>query len=87
VPRFKSQGKRKWRHEFAGQYGKACTRSTDPELLLQSWNELSDSAAAAGWDDGDEISDDEESENWDEEFDLRMGIDSEFEAPSLTKMN
>jgi hypothetical protein len=44
----KSNGRAKWRHEFAQHFGKTCTREIGAELLLQSWSELSDSAMAAG---------------------------------------
>jgi hypothetical protein len=39
----KAKGKAKWRHQFAEHYGMGCTRDLTAELLLQSWNELSDS--------------------------------------------
>jgi hypothetical protein len=47
--------------------------------LLQAWRKLSDSAVAAGWDFSGEITDDEDSENSDEDFELRMTADTDDE--------
>jgi hypothetical protein len=56
-----------------------CTRDIPAELLLQSWDELSDSTVAAGWYDGEELDDDEETGDSDDEFHLEMATDTDDE--------
>jgi hypothetical protein len=75
----KAKGKAKWRYEFAQHYGMGCTRDIAAELLLQSWDELSDSAVAAGWNYGEELDEQEESDGSDDEFHLEMATDTEDE--------
>jgi hypothetical protein len=76
----KSKGGAKQRHEFAQYHGKPCTREVGAELMLQSRTELSNSVAPAGWDYGAEISDDENPESSDEDFELSMATDTDDEA-------
>jgi hypothetical protein len=46
----RSNGTAKLRHELAQPFEKTCGRAIEAELLLRSWNELSDSAVPTGWD-------------------------------------
>jgi hypothetical protein len=53
---------------------------------VQSWDELSESASAAGWDFGEDAEEDErdEPDNSDDEFEIRMDTDysdTEMECP------
>jgi hypothetical protein len=66
-----------WWHEFAQQYWKSYTREVGAGLLLQPWTELSNSMVAAGWNSSDEISDGEDSESSNEDFELRMATDTD----------
>jgi hypothetical protein len=75
----KSKGRAKWRHEFAQHYGNSCMREVSAKLMLQSWTELSNSVVAAGWDYDEEMSNNEDSESSDEDFELRMAIDTDDE--------
>jgi hypothetical protein len=74
----KSKGKAKWRRYFNDHYGTSCTRGIAAELLLESWNELSDSAVTASWAYGESIKDEDndESDDSDGEFELRICTDS-----------
>jgi hypothetical protein len=82
----KSNGREKWRYELAQHHGKSWTREVGAELLLQSWNELSNSVVTVCWDSGEKISDDEDSENSDENFELQMatGIDTDTDDDYIT---
>jgi hypothetical protein len=75
----KSKGKAKWRHEFAEHYGMGCTREVGAELLLQSWSELWESVVTSGWDYGEELGEEEESDDSGDEFELRMETDTDDE--------
>jgi hypothetical protein len=52
----------KWKCIFAQHCGTRCRRQIGAELLLQLWDELSESAGAAGWDSTEPTEEDEESE-------------------------
>jgi hypothetical protein len=75
----KGKGKAKWHDQFAEHHGMSCTRDISPELLLQSWDELSDSAVAAGWDYGEDLDDDEETDDSEYEFRLEMATNRDDE--------
>lgn len=51
----KSKGRAKWTKMFAEHYGMQCNKANAAALLLESWEELSESAVLAGWDYGEEI--------------------------------
>jgi hypothetical protein len=76
----KSKGKAKWQKYFSEHYGGKCTRKIAALLLLESWEELSEAAVLSGWDyeEGTESSDDE-SDDSDDGFELRVGSDSDDE--------
>jgi hypothetical protein len=79
----RSKGRVKWRSYYF-EYNSRCDTQTAAALLIASWNELSDSVIAAGWNfdeppaelDSDDSSDDEEfklnlnsdSDEWDEGY-------------------
>jgi hypothetical protein len=79
----KSKSKAKWRNHYF-EHNSPCDTETAVALLAASWNELSDSVIAAGWNfdktpaelDSDDSSDDEEfevdlnsdSDEWDEGY-------------------
>jgi hypothetical protein len=72
----KSKGKAKWRRYLNNHYGANCTREIAAELLLESGNELSDSVVIASWDYVESIDgDDEESDDSDDELELRICTD------------
>jgi hypothetical protein len=73
----KAKGKGKWHRQFAEHYRMGCTRDIAADLLLQSWDELTGSAVAAGWDYGEELDDDEETGDSDDEFRLEMATDTD----------
>jgi hypothetical protein len=77
----KSKGKAKWRRDFNDHYGAGCTKAMRAQLLLESWNDLSESVVTAGWDDGEPAGDDDddESDDSDDDFELRMCTDSSDE--------
>jgi hypothetical protein len=54
-----------------------CDKRIGAELLLQSWDELSESAVTAGWDFGEPAEEDEESESGssNDEFELEVNPD------------
>jgi hypothetical protein len=74
----KSKGKAKWCPYFNDHYGFGYTREIGAELRLESGHEFSESDGLAGWDYGDlaEGDDRDESDKADDEFELRMCIDS-----------
>jgi hypothetical protein len=72
----KSKGKAKWPRYFNNHYGLGCPRQIGDELLLESRHELSESAVLAGRDYGELAEDDDESDDSDDEFELRICIDS-----------
>jgi hypothetical protein len=72
-------GRVKWRYQFAEHDGMGCTPEIAAELLVQSWDEFSDSNVAAGWDYGEEFDDDEETDDSDDEFHLDMATDTDDE--------
>jgi hypothetical protein len=47
------------------------------QLLLESWDELSESVILAGWDFGDHELSDSESDDSDDEFELQVDTDCE----------
>jgi hypothetical protein len=53
--------------------------------VLQSWNESSGSAVAAGWGYGEEIRDREPLNRSDDEFDLRVATDSDDEKAAILR--
>jgi hypothetical protein len=59
----KGKGKAKWRRYFNDHHGTSCTRGIAAELLLESWNELSDSVVTASWDYGESIEDEDDDES------------------------
>jgi hypothetical protein len=61
--RRKAKGKAKWRYQFAEYDRMGCTRHIAAELLLQSWDESPNSAIAAGCDYGEDLDDDEETDD------------------------
>jgi transposase len=77
----KSKGKAKWRRYFNDHYGAGCTKEMGAQLLLESWNDLSESVVTAGWDYGEPAGDDDddESDDSDDDFELRMCTDSSDE--------
>jgi hypothetical protein len=67
----KSKGKAKWKYIFAQHSGALCSTQISTELLLQSWDELSESAVVVELDFAESFEEDEESES--------EGSDGEFE--------
>jgi hypothetical protein len=59
----KSKGKAKWRYYFNNHDGTSRMRVIAAELLLESWNELSDSVVTASWDDGELVEDEDDDES------------------------
>jgi hypothetical protein len=53
--------------------------------VLQSWNESSGSAVAAGWDYGEEIGDKESLNRSHDEFDLRAATDFDDENAAILR--
>jgi hypothetical protein len=73
----KSKGRPKWRRQFCDNYGVPCTREVAAELLLESWDELSDTVILAGWNFGDNEPLDSDSDDSEDEFELRVDTDCE----------
>jgi hypothetical protein len=72
----KSKGRAKWRLFHAENYGHPCNRDNAAWLLLESWDELSDSVLTAAWDFNEDESD-SDSDDSDDEFELRVDTDRE----------
>jgi hypothetical protein len=71
---------------FAQHCGARYSKQISVELLLQSWDELSESAVAAGWDFAEPAEEDEEgeSEGSDGEFELVVDPDvSDDDVPEI----
>jgi hypothetical protein len=81
----KSQGNAKWKSLFSQRYGAQCTKEISADLLLQSSDELSVWAIAAGWDFGEDGEEDErdEPDSSDGEFEIR--IDTDYSDPEMEK--
>jgi hypothetical protein len=73
----KSKGRAKWKRYYHENYEVSCTRDVAAQLLLESWDELSESVILSGWDWGDYEPSDSESDDSDDEFELRLDTDCE----------
>jgi hypothetical protein len=73
----KSKGRARWRRYYHDHHGVSCTREVAAELLLESWDEFSDSVILAGWDFGDYEPSDSESDDSDDDFELTVDMDCE----------
>ena len=68
---------------FAEHYGMQCNTANAASLLLESWEELSESAVLAGWDYGEEIDVGEDDGDSDREFKLSMSTESDDEENAV----
>jgi hypothetical protein len=81
----KSKGKTKWKFMFSQHCGVKCDRRIGAELLLQSWEELSESAVAAGWDFG-EPDEDEESESGSSHDEFELAVDQNLSDDDVSEI-
>jgi transposase len=79
----KSKGRAKWRKTFLDHYGIECTREMAAALLLESWEELSESAISAGWDYDEDLGDEDDADDSDDEFQLLMSTESDGEIEAV----
>jgi hypothetical protein len=63
--------------------GMECTRQCFADLLLESWEQLSESAISSGWDCGEDIEDLDEPDDSNDEFELQMSIQSDDEVAGV----
>jgi hypothetical protein len=80
----KSKGKAKWRRYFKNHSGAQCTKEIGAAPLLASRDEPSESWISTGWDFNEPLQDEEEeSDESDDEFALRMRMNSEAEDRNI----
>jgi hypothetical protein len=73
----KSKGRAKWKRYYHDNYGVSCTRDVAAQLLLEPWDELSESVILAGSDFGDHEPSGSESDDSDDEFERQVDTDCE----------
>jgi hypothetical protein len=82
----KSKGKAKRKFMFSQHCGMKCERRIGAELLLQSWDELSESAVAAGWDFGEMAEEDDESESGSSDDEFELAVDQDVSDDDVSEI-